>query len=94
MRRVVFSIFAAFVAGTGLATVLGLGVASFTAAAIKSQNMDQAIYERVWDLASPVKIAIAAGFIIGASLMIWLFYGKEQSQSSPDEEGSNDRSEV
>jgi hypothetical protein len=91
MRRVAFCIFAALVAGLGLATVLALGTAALTAAGYKSQvAIDQPIAARMQGLGPAVKTAALIGFVLGAGGIIGLF----ATSKGPDEPSENGRSEV
>ena len=90
-----FCIWAAIVAGFGLATVLALGTASITAAVAKSQvSIDSPVHERVKAAAPTVKIVAAVGFVVGASVVVWMFWSTRPPKKDPAEGVENTPAEV
>ena len=76
MRRFMLCTALAIVGGTGIAVVLALGVASFSAAAFKVQAGSQTpVYEGVQSMSLAVMVAGSIGFIAGAGVIVWMFYG-------------------
>ena len=95
MARTFLCIFAAIVAGTGLAIVLALGTASFSAATFKAETtIDKPIYTRVQAMAPTIKLAAGTGFVVGASVIVWLFVSTRPTKKGSDEPGPPHRSEV
>jgi hypothetical protein len=91
VRRVAFCIFAAVVAGFGLATVLGLGTAAFTAAVYKAQaEPGQAVYPQVQKSGPAVIAAAVVGFVVGSGAIVWMFLGSRESSRDPEEPGSQE----
>ena len=85
----------AIVGGTGVATVLALGVASFSAAAFKVEAGTRApVYENVQSMRQPVMVAASIGFIAGAGIIAWMFYGRGWSGAGPEDGAGGDQSEV
>ena len=95
MRRFVLCVALAIIGGTGVATVLALGVASFSAAAFKVKAGTQTpVYESVQSMQQPVIVAASIGFIVGAGIIAWMFYGRGGSGTGPEDGAEGDQSEV
>ena len=95
MRRLMFCVALAIIGGTGIAMVLVLGVASLRAAALKSEaGMQAPIYVGVQALAPSLVIAGIAGFVAGAGIIGWMFYGQRGSGTGPEDGAEGDQSEV
>lgn len=93
--RVVFCIWAAIVAGFGLATVFGLGTAAVSAAIYKSQtDLESPVYEKVQATGPTVIVAASSGFVIGAGVIVWLFWSSRPRRTGTAEPGESSRSEV
>ena len=85
MRRFILCVALAIIGGTGIATVLALGVASFSAAAYKMKaGVRTPVYEAVQTMSQPVMIAASIGFIVGAGVIVWMFYGGRWSGTDPE----------
>ena len=83
------------IAGTSIAVVLALGIASFGAAAYKSQKgMDVSVARDVIGLKTPIVVASGIGFVVGAGVIVWMFYGPRRQAQDPDEPVQTSRSEV
>ena len=85
----------AIVGGTGVATVLTLGVASFSAAAYKvTAGTQTLVYENVQSNWLPVAVAAIVGFVVGAGVIVWMFYGRHGSATGPEGGAEGGQSEV
>ncbi len=83
------------VAGTAIAVVLALGIASVGAAIEKSKKgMDVSVATDVMALKTPIVVSAGIGFVIGAGVIVWMFYGQKRPVVDPDEPGETSRTKV
>ena len=95
MRRFVLCVALAIVGGTGVATVLTLGVASFPAAAKKiTAGTQTLVYESVQSSLLTIMIAAIIGFVAGAGVIVWMFYGRRGAGAGPEDGAEGGQSEV
>ncbi len=93
--RTVFCIMTAVIAGLGLAAVLALGTAAVSAAVYKSEaGIDSPVYEKVQSTGPAVQVAAGTGFVVGSSVIVWMFWSSRPRRKGTEEPGQEGRSEV
>ena len=88
--RFVLCMFAAIVAGTGLATVLALGTAGVTAALYKSEaGVTEPVAAQVQASSPAIRAAAVVGFVIGSGVIVWMF-ATSKVPADPSENGASE----